>query len=303
MVGEKKCGRPFFSVVIPTYNRAELLRRALESVRSQTFKDFEVVVVDDFSTDNTLEVVELFKDLDLKLFQIRCQGIIGLSRNMGIKKSRGRWVAFLDSDDVWYPDKLEKVKEAIEGNSTPILIHHDMYEVKQGIRGKTMRPGPKAENMHEFLLFERDVLITSAVTVRRDMLVKSGGFSELEECNMVEDYEFWIRLAPMGPFHFLDIPLGEYNIHEGNTLLNYHCHAKAFVKAIGKHIEALDPKEYGPAKIKRRLASIWFHGGRVFLRGGFFKEAIQYSLKGMQFSVWNWRGWAVLFFALLRVRV
>ena len=99
---------PKVSIVIPTYNQANLLKLALESVRAQTESDWEAVIVNNFSEDHTREVVQAFDDQRLRLIDFRNHGVIGASRNRGIKESRSEWVAFLDSDDLWESEKLEK---------------------------------------------------------------------------------------------------------------------------------------------------------------------------------------------------
>ena len=98
----------FFSVIIPTYNQANLLERCLKSVTQQTFKNYEVIIVDNYSTDNTSKVVKKFGK-KIKYFKIRNRGVIAKSRNLGIKKSKGKWICFLDSDDTWVSYKLKKL--------------------------------------------------------------------------------------------------------------------------------------------------------------------------------------------------
>ena len=107
---------PFFSVIIPTYNCADFLKRALSSVFIQTYQNFEVIVVDNSSTDNTEDVLNSFDDKKLTVKKVNNNGIIAHSRNKGIENAKGKWVAFLDSDDIWKPEKLEKVSHAIVNN-------------------------------------------------------------------------------------------------------------------------------------------------------------------------------------------
>ena len=122
----------FFSVVIPTYNCCELLKRALTSVFSQTYQNFEIIVVDNSSTDNTKTVVKNFKNDRIKYIEVNNNGVIAYSRNKGIENSRGEWIVFLDSDDVWKPEKLEKVGDAIIKNPGVILFCHDEWHVDNG---------------------------------------------------------------------------------------------------------------------------------------------------------------------------
>lgn len=293
---------PFFSVVIPTYNCADLLNRALQSVRNQTFTDFEVLVVDNMSVDNTREVLESFKDLNIHRYEIQNNGVIAASRNLGIKMARGQWVAFLDADDLWYPKKLEKVKVAIQQYPPAILVCHDEITVNNGISGKVLNYGPEAVNMYEKLLFTGNALSTSAVSVRRDVLNESGGFSEEAEFVTAEDYEFWIRLSRLGQFCFLGEVLGEYHLHGKNESSRIDRHARAVIAVVNKHLESLNPCEYSVSRLKRRKADVWCLGGRLFLRNGLFKEAMQYCLKGISVSPFTWRGWMVLILSMMRIR-
>ena len=104
---------PLVSVVIPTFNHAPLLKIALQSVIAQTFTNWEAIVVNNFSTDATVEVVESFNDSRIKLINFSNNGVIAASRNVGIKMATASYIAFLDSDDIWYPEKLQKCSEQI----------------------------------------------------------------------------------------------------------------------------------------------------------------------------------------------
>ena len=103
--------QPYVSVVIPTYNHAKLLKKALDSVMAQTFEDWEAIVVNNFSADNTIEVVNSFADPRIKILNFSNNGVIAASRNHGLKEATGDFIAFLDSDDIWYPNKLLKCVE------------------------------------------------------------------------------------------------------------------------------------------------------------------------------------------------
>ncbi|MFM8815465.1 MAG: glycosyltransferase family 2 protein, partial [Actinomycetes bacterium] len=105
---------PLVSIVIPTYNHAPMLQRALSTVVKQTYQNWNAIVVNNFSTDNTLEIVAAFNDPRIQVVNFRNNGVIGASRNEGIALSTGTYVAFLDSDDTWVPSKLEKCVEILE---------------------------------------------------------------------------------------------------------------------------------------------------------------------------------------------
>ena len=114
------------SVVIPTYNHAHYLKQALQSVIDQTYDNWEALVVDNHSEDNTDDIVNSFNDKRIKLFKIHNKGIIAASRNLGIKHSIGKWVAFLDSDDWWYPERLNKSVQILN-NGAQLVCHAENW--------------------------------------------------------------------------------------------------------------------------------------------------------------------------------
>ena len=104
---------PLISIVIPTYNRADLIPKAIQSVLDQTYQNWELIIVDNYSDDGTKEVIESFKDSRISMLLLPRTGSVAASRNMGVHHSKGEWVAFLDSDDWWFPTKLSSVCEVI----------------------------------------------------------------------------------------------------------------------------------------------------------------------------------------------
>jgi len=116
--------KDLISVVIPTYNRADDLKKAIESVINQTYADWELLVIDNHSTDHTREIIDNINDKRIRLFEIDNQGVIAASRNLGINNSKGKYVAFLDSDDIWTEDKLEKSMFWL--NQGYDVVYHDM---------------------------------------------------------------------------------------------------------------------------------------------------------------------------------
>ena len=117
--------KTFFSIVLPTYNQSKFLKKCIKSILSQTFQNWELIIINNNSTDDTLRVVKNFNDKRIRTFSINNQGILAKSRNLGIKKSKSEWICFIDTDDKWYPKKLEEVKIYIE-NTKGELFYHDL---------------------------------------------------------------------------------------------------------------------------------------------------------------------------------
>lgn len=215
------------SIVIPTYNHAHFLGRALQSVLDQTYPYWEALVIDNHSQDHTEEVVNSFNDPRIRFLKIHNNGVIAASRNLGLREANGEWIAFLDSDDCWYPKKLETIMAAVESADVHDVLSNDewMVDIKTGDR-QMLRYGPYQDDYYKTLLVEGNRLSPSATVVRRDFIVRHGlVFDESRDYITVEDYGFWLDLARNGArFKFIHDVQGEYVIHETNnsTRLSRH---------------------------------------------------------------------------------
>ena len=199
--------KPVVSVIIPTYNRAHLLEKALKSVFAQTYKDYEVIVVDDGSTDGTADVVAKF-GTEVRYFTQSNRGV-GAARNRGLKEARGRYVAFLDDDDTWLPAKLERQVAVMEGHPTLGFL----YGVAQvvGEDGKFL--GNKPAQTHPDTLEEllrMNFIPVLTVLARREYIQAVGGFDE--GLSGYDDYHLWIRLAARYDFCGLEEGLAIYRL-------------------------------------------------------------------------------------------
>jgi len=214
---------PFFSVIIPTYNRAKELKRAVESVLVQSFIDYEILVMDDGSTDKTKDVVSAFDDQRIRYEWAVNSGGPATPRNRGIDAASGDWICFLDADDLWYPNKLTKVYESIKSNpEKDLLCHDEMLAVKGSERKELLKHGPYEKDFYQVMLIEGNRISTSATSVRRAFLKKHAlRFNQSADYVIVEDYDMWLRIAFYdGQFIFIDDILGEYIIEEKNISLN-----------------------------------------------------------------------------------
>jgi len=206
---------PLFSIVIPTYNQAYYLDKALQSVINQTYKNWEVIVVDNNSTDKTDEVIKSFVDPRINYFKIHNYGIIAASRNAGIRLAKGEWVAFLDSDDWWTNDKLEVCFGEI--NQKVDLLYHDL-EIADGeslnFRRKTIKSWQVKKPVLMDLLLKGNAIANSSVVVRKRLLEEIGGLNESAKMIAAEDYNAWLRISKLtNQFLYLPRKLGYYLIH------------------------------------------------------------------------------------------
>lgn len=212
---------PFFTVVIPTFNRADKLAAAIRSVLEQTFQDFELLVMDDGSTDDTEKMVSSFSDTRVRYEWAPNSGGPATPRNRGIDAASSPWITFLDADDIWYPSRLLEVVQAISQNpEADVFCHNEMLHVV-GNEKTLLKYGPYEEDFYRTLLTQGNRLSTSAVTVRTDFLLKHNlRFNQAIDYIAVEDYDLWLLLASHGArFAFITKPLGEYIVEDDNISL------------------------------------------------------------------------------------
>ena len=163
--------RPLVSIVIPTYNHAHFLKQALQSVCDQTYTNWEAIVVDNHSKDDTEQVVASFEDARIKLLKIHNQGIIAASRNMALDAAKGDWIAFLDSDDYWYPEKLSLSIAVVVADQAVDICSNDELLVNE-ITGERspIKYGPFVKKFYHSLLMRGNCMSPSAAIVKHDFL-------------------------------------------------------------------------------------------------------------------------------------
>lgn len=209
---------PFISIVIPTYNRADLIPKAIQSVLDQTYQDWELIIVDNFSDDDTKEVIESFADHRITMLQLPRTGSVAASRNFGVLHSKGEWIAFLDSDDWWFPEKLSMVCKAIQ--KEPDLIYHDL-QIVSGHDDEKSKKKTKSRKLKRPIYFDLlengNAIALSSVLLRKSTFAKVGGMNESPTFFAIEDYDTWLRIALVTE-RFTRIPrvLGAYRLHDGN---------------------------------------------------------------------------------------
>lgn len=194
---------PLVSVIIPTYNRAALVAQAVASVTAQTFRDFEIVVVDDGSTDNTVEALAPWDDIRI-LRQPRRQGVAA-ARNLGATAARGEWLAFLDSDDLWLPEKLARQMAYLADQPGLLMCQTDETWVRRGVRVNKPVSHEKVAGRIFLDSLKRCMVSPSAVVLHRRLLLDHGGFDE--DLPAAEDYDLWLRLTWRFEVGLVDEPL------------------------------------------------------------------------------------------------
>lgn len=194
---------PFISVIIPTYNRCNFLKEAIESVLNQKYKNLELIVIDDGSSDNTKEIIKDYKN-KLKYIYQPNKGVSS-ARNVGIKESSGEFIAFLDSDDLWLPKKLSTQVTFFQENKDAIICYTDEIWIRNGVRVNQCKKHTK----YSGFIFDKSlplcIISPSSVMMKKEIFEKVGYFDEaLPAC---EDYDLWLRITLHFPVYFIPTPL------------------------------------------------------------------------------------------------
>jgi len=264
---------------MPTYNHANFLRLAILSVINQTYKAWEMIIVDNHSQDETVQVVQGFNDSRITLLQINNNGVIGASRNKGIHKSKGEWVAFLDSDDLWAPNKLEVFFQSLYTDNEFDVWSADEYYVDayHSIR-RQLRYGPYKKSFYSHLLRNGNCLSPSATLVRRQFMFDHNiFFRENIEFVTAEDYDFWLNLTKAGArFKFMRQILGEFTIHENNNSKRLEMHKVNTLNVIQDHVFNIQEFDDNKAMLWRDILSRrQFIDGLISLRNGDWQFGIK----------------------------
>lgn len=216
---------PSLSVVMPTYNAAEYIERSLESILRQSFEDYELIIIDDGSTDGTIELIEKQEDDRIHLIQREDENGITSALNRGIDETRGQYVARHDADDWSSPDRFDKQITYLESHPDVALLGTGAYLVDedgQQISRRRVLENPRVEN-----LIEHNEFVHGSVMMRQDALADLGGYDE--RFVTAEDYDLWLRLADAYSVANIDEPLYQLRQHDESiygsnleTLKLYH---------------------------------------------------------------------------------
>lgn len=208
---------PAVAVIMPAYDVAAFVGEAIESVLAQTHTDWQLVVVDDGSTDGTSDVVARYDDPRVRLLRIEHSGLPAVARNRGLASSESEFVAFLDGDDLWRPEKLERQLALVASRPEVGLVHAGFEMLRDGSLEPYVPPpamteeGPQLER-----LAVGNYIANSSVLLRRELLARRGAFDEDPRLRGTEDFELWLRLAPQTEFGYVDEPLMVYRFHPAN---------------------------------------------------------------------------------------
>lgn len=250
------------SIVLPNFNHGKFLRESIQSVIAQTYEDWELIIVDNFSADESAEVVgEVLSDRRIRFVRFDNRGVIAASRNKGLSLARGELVAFLDADDKWSARKLEySVREYRKGahvsfHNMRVMDERSRRLVFSRLRGRTI-----GSNAFKSLVKFGNPIVNSSAVVEKQALGQVGFLDSSKDMIGSEDYNLWLKLAKHGvKFRYIPISLGTYRLHKGGVSRN---------DMSGAYLASIKPFTL-PVDLEPRVKSIasYMRGRRAYLAG------------------------------------
>jgi glycosyltransferase involved in cell wall biosynthesis len=267
--------KPTVSIIIPTYNRRQLIARSIKSVLNQTYRDFELIIVDDGSTDDTSEVVAGFNDERIRY--IRCEENRGeaAARNTGIKTARYDYIAYQDSDDEWLPEKLARQMELLEDAPPRLGVIYTGFWKTENHR-RTYVPfswvSQKNGDIHKELL-KGNFIGSPVVLIKKECFNKVGLFDE--NLRNLVDWEMWLRISKHYHFRCVDEPLVVAHYDLGNVSDNPGSLIDAMVLVLEKNRDEFEAE-------KRLLARHWINIGNLLVAKGETKKGRRYIIDALR---------------------
>ena len=266
--------KPQVSVIIPTYNRGWIIKEAIDSVLAQDYTEFELIVVDDGSTDHTSDVLDSYRNV-IKVIPQKNKGV-SAARNLGIAEASGKFIAFLDSDDLWLSQKLTLQIEFFNQTPDALICQTEEVWIRNGLRVNPKKRHKKPSGMIFKPSLELCLVSPSAVMIQRSLLDRVGGFDEtLPAC---EDYDLWLRIGCRFPVHLIDAPLIIKRGGHDDQLSARPGLDKFRIKAIEKIINSgilSDDQHRAAVKMLKKKCDIYAAGCR---KRGREEEARYYTL-------------------------
>jgi len=210
---------PKVSIVLPTYNGSRFLKRAIQSVLKQTFLDFELVIVDDGSSDKTPEIAKRYSVLDPRVKTVRNEQNLGIQKslNRGLQEARGAYIARIDDDDEWADaSKLARQVKYLDAHSDCVLVGTGTIVVDESSRELFRFLNPETDTKIRRRLLGKNCFTHSSVMFRKNAAMRFGGYDESERTRHVEDYDLWLKLGTVGKLANLPLYAIKFTLRPGN---------------------------------------------------------------------------------------
>jgi glycosyltransferase involved in cell wall biosynthesis len=283
---------PLVSVIIPLYNRQSTIQACITSILEQTFQDFEIIVVDDGSSDSSIEMVREIKDERLRLYCNFNNSGAQAARNRGISESMGDWIAFLDSDDKYLPHSLSSRLDVATSQGVGVVHSDCLVEKKKTKKAKLLGIPPWQNNIYEQIL-RRPGPVYQALFVRKECLINIGFLDE--KIKAFQEWDTMIRLAKNNRFGYVFQPTFIYNRTGNDTISgNLHNEAQGYLQIVTKH-----QSEILRVCGKNAMSTHYWRIARYSLAAGNRSLARGYYHTAWKWSRMNWRLWAyvpIIFF-------
>ncbi len=272
---------PLVSIIIPTYNRGNLISKAIDSILTQTYKNYEIIIVNDGSTDNTKEVIGKYDEDKIKYYQHAQNKGAAAAINTGIKNSNGDFISFQGSDDIWLPKKLEKEMNIFKKSNEKVGIVYSGYWYFRNHK-KIYIPSPKIKIKEGDIHFEllKGNFVSGLSLIRKICFEQVGLFDE--NLPNMEDWEFYIRISKHFNFKFVDEPLAIAYCTLDSESINYIKNLKSSELILQKHFESFN-------KNKELLAINYANLGLYAFICGEEKKCRKYLKKSFQYDLINFK--------------
>lgn len=295
--------QPLISIITPTFNRAGYLSMAIESVLAQTTDNFEMLIVDDGSEDNTREVVEAFQATDprIRYFYQANQGQ-SIARNRGVQEAKGEFICFLDSDNAWYPHKLERSISEFEAHPDADVVYSDYMVIDE--KGQELGPN-RMKRYSGFITAEllRDNFVTINTTMtRKACFDELGGFEP--EDRLAEDYGLWLRFSTRYRFHYVPEVLGYYRVMDNQISSDKARRLDANEALLSQFLERY-PQVLTPAQKRRGMSHFYVRRARFECGQKWFGQALTNGYRSLrQDPLWPgpWKTLAKIMLVKLGIR-
>ncbi len=280
-------------MIVAAYNCAAFVGEAIRSACEQTYDDFEVIAVDDGSTDETPEVLEELSRSWPRVRWIRAEHRgLAAARNRAIREMHGEWIALLDADDIWFPEKLRRCMDFLEAHPGLSIVYSPMAPV--GIDGAPLEghTKPCRSGWITEALFHSIFVHDPAVVFHKRVIETCGGFDEpLPVC---VGHEFWLRVSTRFEFGLIEEALAYRRWHEGSVTRSDRARSRC-VKAgmLERFLEGPGREHLSPERAKRRLASVHYKAGRALLAQRKFAEAAEFLARASTYRPVFVRAWAL----------
>jgi len=293
---------PLVSVITPAWNAAQYIQPTMDSLLKQSYSNWEWLIVDDGSTDNTREIIARQSDSRIRLIQNKHTGLPAAGRNVGLANAKGDFVAFLDSDDLWLPEKIEQQIALFEKEPdvglvfSPYAVWNDGETSPHRILPDDIAHLPNPGNYFALLCLKNRIG-NSTVVVRRSLLLEHGNLDEDPAVRGSEDYELWLRLSRFTRFAFVPVPLIWYRVHANSVSSNETRNCRTSMRVIEK-ILARYPED-GQRPSSRCLKANWqYYLGRAQLLDGLDDKGRRALANSLLLWPFNSRAWLYLLIGL-----